>query len=82
MLLPWAAGGRRRPPLHGAQPRHRRLLGVVCTALTFSLVMDGMRYIKVQHTAIMGYIEPVSAPLYALVSWARCPRGGRSPAAR
>ena len=42
-------------------------LGIVCTALTFSLVMDGMHFIKVQHSAIMGYIEPVSAPIYALL---------------
>jgi drug/metabolite transporter (DMT)-like permease len=43
------------------------LLGVVMTALSFSLFLDGMHYIKVQHASIMGYIEPVSAPLYALV---------------
>ncbi len=48
-------------------------LGVVCTALTFSLVMDGMHYVKVQHAAIMGYIEPVSAPLYALVILSQVP---------
>jgi drug/metabolite transporter (DMT)-like permease len=48
-------------------------LGVVCTALTFSLVMDGMQFIKVQHAAIMGYIEPVSAPLYALVILSQMP---------
>ena len=48
-------------------------LGLVCTALTFSLVMDGMHYIKVQHSAIMGYIEPVSAPFYALVFLGQVP---------
>ena len=48
-------------------------LGVVCTALTFSLVMDGMQYIKVQHSAIMGYIEPVSAPIYALLILGQVP---------
>jgi len=48
-------------------------LGVVCTALTFSLVMDGMHYIKVQHSAIMGYIEPVSAPFYALIFLGQVP---------
>ena len=46
---------------------------MVCTALTFSLVMDGMRFIKVQHSAIMGYIEPVSAPIYALVILGQVP---------
>ena len=48
-------------------------LGVVCTALTFSLVMDGMQYIKVQHSAIMGYVEPVSAPIYALLILGQVP---------
>jgi drug/metabolite transporter (DMT)-like permease len=43
------------------------LLGLVMTALSFSLFLDGMHYVKVQHASIMGYIEPVSAPLYALV---------------
>ncbi len=48
-------------------------LGIVCTALTFSLVMDGMQYIKVQHSAIMGYVEPVSAPIYALLILGQVP---------
>ena len=43
------------------------LLGVLTTAVSFSLFMDGMRYIKVQHASIMGYVEPVSAPFYALL---------------
>jgi DME family drug/metabolite transporter len=42
-------------------------LGVITTALTFSLFMHGMRYIRVQHASIMGYLEPVSAPFYALL---------------
>jgi DME family drug/metabolite transporter len=43
------------------------LLGLVMTALSFSLFLDGMHFVKVQHASIMGYIEPVSAPLFALV---------------
>ena len=59
------------------------VLGVVCTALTFSLIMDGMHFIKVQHAAIMGYVEPRQrAALRATSSSARCRRGGRSPAGR
>ncbi len=42
-------------------------LGVITTALTFSLFMHGMKYIRVQHASIMGYLEPVSAPFYALL---------------
>jgi drug/metabolite transporter, DME family len=43
------------------------LLGLVTTAFSFSLFMDGLHFIRVQHASIMAYIEPVSAPLYALV---------------
>ena len=43
------------------------LLGVVTTAFSFSLFMHGLRHIKVQHAPIMGYLEPVSAPVYAFI---------------
>jgi drug/metabolite transporter (DMT)-like permease len=43
------------------------LLGLVTTAFSFSLFMDGLHYIRVQHAGIMAYVEPVSAPLFALV---------------
>ena len=35
--------------------------------------MDGMQHIKVQHSAIMGYVEPVSAPVYALLILGQVP---------
>ncbi len=43
------------------------VLGLVMTALSFSLFLDDMHYVRVQQASIMGYIEPVSAPFYALV---------------
>jgi drug/metabolite transporter (DMT)-like permease len=43
------------------------LLGSLTTAFSFTLFVHGMRYIKVQHSSIVGFLEPVSAPLYALV---------------
>lgn len=43
------------------------LLGVVCTALAYTMWTAGMGLIKVQHSSILGYLEPVSAPLYALL---------------
>ena len=43
------------------------LLGLVTTAFSFSLFMDGLHRIRVQHAGIIAYVEPVSAPLYALV---------------
>ena len=32
-----------------------------------------MRYLRVQHPSIMGYLEPVSAPLYALLLLGQVP---------
>lgn len=43
------------------------LLGLVTTAFTFSLFMDGLRYVRVQYASIIAYLEPVSAPFYALI---------------
>lgn len=49
------------------------LLGLVTTAFSFSLFMDGLHYIRVQHAGIIAYVEPVSAPLYALVFLSQVP---------
>lgn len=43
------------------------VLGVVCTALAYLMWTHGMGMIKVQHSSILGYLEPVSAPIYALL---------------
>ena len=43
------------------------LLGVVCTAVTYLMFVEGLGRIRVQHASILGYLEPVSAPVYALV---------------
>jgi drug/metabolite transporter (DMT)-like permease len=43
------------------------ILGVVCTALAYTMWTAGMGLIKVQHSSILGYLEPVSAPLYAFL---------------
>ena len=42
-------------------------LAVFSTALGGTIFLQGMRYIRVQHTAIVGLLEPASAPLFALV---------------
>jgi drug/metabolite transporter (DMT)-like permease len=42
------------------------LLGLLTTAFSFTVFMDGLRYVRVQHASIIAYLEPVSAPLYAL----------------
>jgi drug/metabolite transporter (DMT)-like permease len=51
------------------------LLGLVTLAIGFTLYVHGMKYVKVQHGAIMGYLEPVSAPLYALLLLGQVPSG-------
>jgi drug/metabolite transporter (DMT)-like permease len=51
------------------------LLGLLTTAFSFSLFMDGLRYIRVQHASIVAYLEPVSAPLYALIFLSQVPSG-------
>ena len=43
------------------------VLGVVCTALAYTLWTEGVSRIRVQHSSILGYIEPLSAPFYALL---------------
>ena len=43
------------------------VLGVVCTALAYLMWTHGMGMVKVQHSSILGYLEPVSAPIYALL---------------
>ena len=51
------------------------LLGLVTTAFSFSMFMDGLHYIRVQHAGIIAYIEPVSAPIYALIFLSQVPSG-------
>jgi drug/metabolite transporter (DMT)-like permease len=40
---------------------------LVYTALCFSLFSDGLRYVRVEHAGILGYLEPVTAPLWAFL---------------
>jgi drug/metabolite transporter (DMT)-like permease len=41
--------------------------GLVYTALCFSLFSDGIRYVRVEHAGILGYLEPVTSPLWAFL---------------
>ena len=41
------------------------ILGVVCTALAYTMWMEGMARIRVQHSSILGFLTPVVAPLFA-----------------
>lgn len=42
-------------------------MGLVTTALAYTLWAEGVARIRVQHSAILGLITPVAAPIYALV---------------
>jgi drug/metabolite transporter (DMT)-like permease len=48
-------------------------LGVLNTALAGTLFLHGVRFVKVQHSSIVGLLEPVVAPLYAFVFLAQRP---------
>ena len=43
------------------------ILGLVCTALAYTMWTEGVGRIRVQHSSILGYFEPVTAPVYALL---------------
>ncbi len=42
-------------------------MGLVTTALAYTMWMDGVARIRVQHSSILGLLTPVAAPIYALV---------------
>jgi drug/metabolite transporter (DMT)-like permease len=42
------------------------VMGVVCTAIAYTLWIEGTRRVRVEHVTILGYIEPVAGPLYAV----------------
>lgn len=43
------------------------ILGLVCTALGYTMWTEGTARIRVQHSSILGYLEPVTAPVYAFL---------------
>jgi DME family drug/metabolite transporter len=43
------------------------VLGVLCTAIPYVMYVEGLRRMRVEHASILGYLEPVSAPFYALL---------------
>jgi drug/metabolite transporter (DMT)-like permease len=42
------------------------VMGVVCTAIAYTLWIEGTRRVRVEHVTILGYIEPVAGPLFAV----------------
>ena len=49
------------------------VLGVLCTAIPYVLYPEGLRRVRVEHASILGFLEPVSAPLYALLLLGEAP---------
>ena len=43
------------------------VMGLVATALAYTMWMEGVARIRVQHSSILGLLTPVAAPIYALV---------------
>ncbi len=43
------------------------VMGLVTTALAYTMWVDGVARIRVQHSSILGLITPVAAPIYAFV---------------
>lgn len=43
------------------------VLALVCTAVPYVIFVEGIRRIRVEHASVLGYLEPLSAPLYALL---------------
>ena len=55
---------------HGLVPRDLiagAILGIVCTAFSYTIWTEGVGRVPVQHVPILGYLEPLTAPVYALV---------------
>jgi drug/metabolite transporter (DMT)-like permease len=42
------------------------VMGVLCTAIPYTLWIEGTRRVRVEHVTVLGYIEPVAGPVYAV----------------
>ena len=42
------------------------VMGVACTAIPYTLWVEGTRRVRVEQVTILGYVEPVAGPLYAV----------------
>ena len=41
------------------------ILGLVCTAVAYTMWVEGVARLRVQHSSILGFLTPVVAPLFA-----------------
>ncbi len=42
------------------------VMGLLCTAVAYTLWNEGTKRVRVEHVTIIGYVEPVAAPVYAI----------------
>jgi len=42
------------------------IMGVLCTAIPYTMWIEGTRRVRVEHVTVLGYIEPVAGPVYAV----------------
>jgi drug/metabolite transporter (DMT)-like permease len=42
------------------------VMGVVCTAIAYTLWIEGTRRVRVEHVTVLGYVEPVAGPIFAI----------------
>jgi drug/metabolite transporter (DMT)-like permease len=42
------------------------VMGIACTAIPYTLWVEGTRRVRVEQVTILGYVEPVAGPLYAV----------------
>lgn len=43
------------------------VMGVICTSLAYTIWIEATRRVRVEHVTVLGYLEPIAAPFYALV---------------
>lgn len=43
------------------------VLGLLCTAVAYTMWVEGVARVRVQHSSILGFLTPVAAPVYAFV---------------
>jgi drug/metabolite transporter (DMT)-like permease len=49
------------------------VMGVLCTAVAYTLWVEGTRRVRVEHVTVLGYVEPVAGPLYAVLLLGQLP---------
>ena len=42
------------------------VMGIACTAIPYTLWIVGTKRVRVEHVTILGYVEPVAGPLFAV----------------